>query len=124
MTLIQHLLLQLGEEGSEIQQATSKSIRFGLCDIYTHISEDGKETVKKEMGDNRHRLVGELNDLLALAEMLVNLGVLPENWESDDLKDQKKAKVLRYLRYSRKVGTLDQPLGKEMSAIGLLLYDE
>lgn len=106
MDMVNNLLAHLSEECCEVSQCTSKAHRFGIDDVYTHIDEDGTETVKPEMGTNRFRLVGELNDLYAVVEMLVEQGVLPADWQSTHLKERKKKKVLRYLAYSRKVGAV------------------
>ena len=107
MTWVQHLLLKLGEEGSEISQGCNKSVIFGLQDVYTHISHDGTRTIKSEMGTNQDRLEGELNDLMAVVEMLIDEGAIRPNWEVRALKEAKKEKILRYAGYSCEVGILE-----------------
>lgn len=97
LTTIAHLLSCLGEEGAEISQCCSKINRFGLHDV----------NILKPAGENNvQRLVAELNDLLAVVDMLVADGVIPPLWNDDAAKLRKMAKVRRFMRYARKKGTL------------------
>jgi hypothetical protein len=89
------LLLQLGEECSELSQQISKCLRFGLEDI-----QPGKTL------SNRERLFEEYNDLLAIAEMLHDYDV---TFSYDHTKvTAKREKVEKYLEFSRELG-LVQP---------------
>lgn len=106
MNTIEHLLTILGEEGAEIAKDCSKSNRFGLDDIYTHIAPDGSQEVRNEMGTNRQRLINELNDLLGTAQILVEYEVLPANWQDPIKQQQKRVKIRRYMAYAHNVGTL------------------
>lgn len=106
MNLIEHLLTILAEEGTEIAKDCSKSLRFGLEEV----------NVEKPNGpNNRARLVAELNDLFAVVSLCVKAGIIPPNWWQEDMQKAKSAKVLKFLRYSRQLGTLDgvtdNPLG-------------
>ena len=65
MTEDQCLLLILAEECAEVSQRVTKSLRFGLSNI-----QDGQPL------DNTARLEGEINDLLALLEMLWSRDVI------------------------------------------------
>lgn len=98
MTADQHLLLVLGEEGSEIAQDVSKSLRFGLDDV---------NVLNPTGPNNRERLVAELNDLMGVVEMLVDRGILPASWEQERLKSEKKAKVKKFMRYAYDKGEID-----------------
>ena len=95
MTRLDHLLIILGEECSELHQETCKALRFGI-----HEQRDLPTS-------NRERMQKEYNDLLAMVELL--------NWEDrsidlhrdDTMIAAKKAKVARYLLYSGEQGTLE-----------------
>ena len=93
MTLNEHLLMCLAEEGSEVTQAVSKSLRFGLED----------RNVLDPLGpNNRERLVLELNDLLGVAALLVEVGVLPADWACPEKQLCKAEKSLKFLAYAQK----------------------
>jgi len=100
MTTIEHLISLLGEEGAEIAQMTSKINRFGLLEVY-----DGDKNPDRLT--NTQRLVGELNDFIAVVDLLVGMRIIPENWEDPLKKAEKAKKVAKYLAYARQVGTLD-----------------
>jgi len=99
MTLDEHLLTCLGEEGCEVSQAVSKSLRFGLPDV---------NVLKPNGPSNRERIVEELNDLMALVEICVYRGLLPEDWKNREAREEKKAKVMRYTELGRKNGVLHE----------------
>jgi hypothetical protein len=100
MTTLEHLWTCLGEEGSEISQVVSKINRFGQHD---------RNVLNPTGPTNTERLIQELNDLLAVADLLVAHGVLPDNWQSAELKGAKKLKVIRFMDYARTRGTLTFP---------------
>jgi NTP pyrophosphatase (non-canonical NTP hydrolase) len=96
MNRIEHLLTIATEECAEVQQAATKALRFGL--------EEGKDCSAFEHGSNVERLRYELNDLIAVVEMLESEGLnLSPDYES---RKAKKEKVERYLLYSKECGTL------------------
>jgi hypothetical protein len=97
MNHLEHLLTCLGEEGGEIAQQCSKSLRFGLSD---------RNVLNPTGPTNKERLIVELNDLLAVADMLADRGILPRDWPSKDLQIAKKARVKKFMDYSRKQGCL------------------
>lgn len=76
----EYLGLVLMEECAEVAQAMSKVLRFGLMDLHNGMS-------------NQARLVAELNDLIAVIEMLHDEGVMPPEWWDQDAVDAKIAKV-------------------------------
>ncbi len=90
MNRLEHLLVILAEECSEVAQRASKAIRFGIDEV-----QPGQDET------NARRLERELGDLMAVAEMLG----LPVR-ESDKLA--KRIKVKEYMDYARKMGTLSQ----------------
>lgn len=98
MDATNHLLVCFGEEGSEIAQDTCKCLRFGLED---------RNVLNPDGPTNRERLVNELNDLMGVAELLVENGILPRDWYDRTKIDKKKAKVIEFMNYARKVGALN-----------------
>lgn len=96
MNRLEHLLVILTEECAEVQQAATKTLRFGL--------EEGRDLSAMEYGSNVERLSYELNDLMATVEMLrvEGLNLMPDQSQRND----KKAKVEKYLLYSKECGTL------------------
>lgn len=101
MTLTEHLLECLGEEGSEVAQATSKCNRFGLTD---------RNVLNPTGPTNSERLVEELNDLMAVIEMCVDHDIVPHDWLSDDAIRAKKEKVIKFIDYAREKGRLAHEL--------------
>lgn len=97
MTTIEHLISCLGEEGVEIAQDCSKINRFGPHDT---------NCLEPSGPDNTQRLVNELNDLFAVAAMLVAKGIIPRDWQSWEHQDAKINKVLKFIDYARERGTI------------------
>lgn len=98
MTEIEYLLVSFMEEAAEIQQATSKLLRFGPNDRYPNDS--AKTTLDK--------LQDEVTDLIALAEMLEERGVPVRRMDMSMVHgiEAKKKKVAGYMVYARAKGTL------------------
>ena len=86
---IEHLLACLIEECSEIQQAATKALRFGVDDKF------------EDYPTPRQQLNAEANDLLAVIEMLSDEGILTEAGNAHSIK-AKKEKVLKYMQYAEK----------------------
>jgi NTP pyrophosphatase (non-canonical NTP hydrolase) len=95
MDRIQHLLVCLMEECAEVQQAAAKALRFGLEDGYPDTDRTNYEDIEKE-----------LNDVIAVAEMLVFECAFREDFKSQSGRNEKKKKVEKWLEYSREKGTL------------------
>lgn len=94
MNKIEHLLVCLGEECSEIQQATAKALRFGLDDG----NPDGTTT-------NLEDIEKELVDLLGVVSLLKDEGII--NIDTADPRiAEKKAKVQKYMKYAEQKGKL------------------
>jgi hypothetical protein len=94
----EYFLTCLGEEGCEIGQQVSKTLRFGI-----------NETWKPELGSNHDRLIGEFIDLIAVAKKLKTLGVIdfPFVESLDDPRiDAKLTKLDKYFGYAKDIGTI------------------
>lgn len=92
MNRLEHLMTILSEECGEVVQATTKAMRFGL--------EEGRDI----QTTNAARMRSEINDLIAMVEMLEMEGIdLSPDY---DARAEKKAKVEKYLLYSVECGTL------------------
>lgn len=96
MTKEEHLLIILAEECNEVAQRVAKALRFKLNDP------EGMEP--NQPYTNKDRLILEINDLLAVIEMVFE----DEDIVSSTLKEYKKSKVKKYLELSKKLGTLDE----------------
>lgn len=99
ITLSQCLLLRQSEEGIEVAHTISKCINYGLAD---------RNVLDPDGPNNLQRLVDELNDFKAVTEMLVDQGIIPPDWEWTEKKDAKKAKVAKFLNYSRARGIVER----------------
>jgi NTP pyrophosphatase (non-canonical NTP hydrolase) len=95
MTRTEHLLWILAEECAEVAQRASKAARFGVNEIQPGQTET-----------NAERLSHEMNDLIGVAQLLADEGALAVSADQDEVA-AKRAKVEKFLRYSRECGTLD-----------------
>jgi NTP pyrophosphatase (non-canonical NTP hydrolase) len=98
-TEIEHLLICLIEECSEVQKACTKALRFGLNDTW-HPSLNLPEWKLTPAEEIEH----ELNDVAGVVSLLNAHGVVLQGDKA--MVDAKKAKVLKMLEYSRDKGTL------------------
>ena len=89
----EHLLTILGEECAEVSHRISKALRFGLL-----------ETQPGQLLTNEARMVQELQDLVAVAWLLLDRNVIHGDIFDRDACDAKRAKVLKYLAYSDSLG--------------------
>lgn len=90
-----HLLWLLAEECVEVAQRVSKAARFGLDEIQPG-----------QFLTNEERIVGELADLQATIDILHDEGMLKTRITLE-MNRAKKAKVEKFLAYSKECGTLD-----------------
>lgn len=98
MNYTQFLLTKLAEECSEVSKAALKAQQFGLDSVNPVTLLTGQS--------NRDRLNEELNDLLAVLQLL-NLSA-DLRFEADpDHQMNKKSKVIEYKRYSQKLGMVN-----------------
>jgi len=98
MNRTEHLLSILAEECAEVAQRASKAARFGLTEV-----QPGQPLT------NAERILEEMFDVFAMFEMLTEEECLPDICDGDDARaamDAKKAKVEKFLAYSRECGTL------------------
>ncbi|MDD5149795.1 MAG: hypothetical protein PHC28_04855 [Flavobacterium sp.] len=95
MNKVQLLLHKLAEECCEVAQAASKASQFGLDGIIP-----GTATT------NRERVNNELNDLIAIIEMLNSDCGLEYSYQSGDIA-LKKLKVEKYAIISEGLGFVE-----------------
>ena len=97
MNKTEHLLTCLTEECSEVQKAAAKALRFGLDDCTPNGSTNNAEDI-----------VAEIHDLLAIIEMLKDANIIPDTTpnNAEQLVHMKKEKVIKYMDYAIKQGTL------------------
>ena len=107
VTETEWLLQCLIEECAEVQHAICTALRFGLND------RDPKHALT--FADrNRDIIRHELAELNAVARMLTERGVL-EEWDGDGLDRwiaDKQERVLHYMEYARKRGTIEKKKGR------------
>tara|TARA_R110000823_G_C15703877_1_gene476782 strand:- start:387 stop:644 length:258 start_codon:yes stop_codon:yes gene_type:complete len=84
------------EECAEVTQRASKALRFGL--------NDPAGTEPGQPYTNQDRLLLEINDLLAILDMMFKSR---GTYNSPMLQQDKKEKVEKYLKLSKKLGTLE-----------------
>ncbi len=96
MNKTEHLLTCLIEECAEIQKGATKALRFGLDDC-------GPDEPEKTNADC---IAFEYVDLVAIMEMLVERNIIP-SLITPELIQKKKDKVLKYMEYAQRRGSLD-----------------
>ena len=96
MNKTEYILTCISEECSEVQQAISKALRFGLDDFYP----------SKKEGNNLQDLIDELNDLSGVLLLAKENNILPEHFLDADKVVAKRDKILKYMDYSKNCGTL------------------
>ncbi len=98
MNEVEHLLMKAAEEAGEVAQMAGKCGVFGLHDCHP----------KYGNIPNVDLLVAEVNDLVAVVEMLgahgANVSGLGNRYDID----KKKMKVSKWMAYARERGTLCQ----------------
>jgi len=95
MTKQEHLLVMLAEECAEVSQRATKALRFGLT--------NPKGSEPDQPYTNQERLFMEINDLLAVLDLLFE-GI---DYSSEVMKNYKKQKVEKYLKLSEELGLLN-----------------
>ena len=116
MNLIEHLLTCLNEESVEVAQQSDKALRFGLDDVNFKVPNGP---------DNRVRLETEMNQWLEVAQMCVEAGILPADWNTSERAAQtrrEKRKMVNFcMDYARKKGTLATPPPNPHSMLGRMV---
>lgn len=97
----QFYLLKLIEECSEVAQQAAKQMQFGHHAI-------SKATGK--IYENTKLLRAEVNDILAVLDVLMDLGELPEISPDELLlaKNKKRNRIMQYLRHSQELGLVEK----------------
>jgi hypothetical protein len=95
MNKVEHLLVCLAEECSEVAQAATKALRFGLND----------KGPNHEL-TNAEYIAREFNDVIAVVKMLEELGLIPL-CHSPISQKAKKDRVILYMEYAKRCGTLE-----------------
>lgn len=96
MTLTEHLLVRIAEEGAEVTQRATKALVFGLNEV-----QEGQDL------NNLERLIYEFNDLVAIMKILmVNQGHTENKIFDAEAQLAKSLKLSYWLEYSKKMGTL------------------
>ena len=97
----EHLITCLAEEGGEaaleLSKVAHKTNRFGASD---------RNVLNPDGPTNIERLVNELNDLIAVVDMLVDEHVIPADWFSLSKQREKREKVIKFMEYARSTGAL------------------
>ena len=99
MTRREHLLVCLSEECAEVIKEVTKILRFGLDD------KPGISLKGEPYEPNSVRLDNELNDVMAVVEMLKKDGL--DIWFSSEKAQAKWDKVEKYMKYAHEKGTLE-----------------
>lgn len=102
MTRKEALLVMLMEECNEVAQRASKILRFGVNEV-----QPGQEKT------NAQRLMDEVEDFIGVYQMITGCAVAPseECYRRDPVDVMagimnKKAKVEKFLEYSKECGTI------------------
>lgn len=98
MRRVDYLFWKLAEEASEVTQAVSKVMCFGPKEVYAPVGVS-----------NVARLVDELNDCIAVVQMLQAEGALPMNIENPEKIAAKKSTVEHWLKHSISLGVVTTP---------------
>ena len=98
MNHVEYLLMKVAEEAGEVAQMAGKSGVFGLYD----------QDLKYGNLPNIDLLIAEVNDLIAVTEMLSDYCVDISNLGSRANIALKKQKVKKWMIYSQEKGTLDE----------------
>ena len=96
----EHLLTCLAEECTEVGKRVSKALRFGLDEVQ-----------RDQSLTNRERVVEELVDLIAVAEICRDEGLIRNFFPLQEEIIAKRAKIERYMRIAREQGVLQDGEG-------------
>lgn len=111
MTIRQYYLNKLTEECAEISQVVSKQMQFGR-DV-RWVKSMGEHS---EAPSNGEKLRDEVNDLLAVLDVLEDINELPQisGWKLLEAKNMKRRKMAKYLDRSQRLGqveNINRPIG-------------
>jgi hypothetical protein len=99
MNKLDHLLWVVAEESAEVAHRASKCARFGL-----------NEYEPGSIQNNLTRLIGEFNDLYAAMWLILeSQGYIHDEVLRQPIQQEaKRAKVEKFLAYSKECGRLDE----------------
>lgn len=95
MDRTEYLLASLAEECAEVAQRATKAMRFGVTEV-----QPGQPL------NNAERIMGELEDIRVIVELLREEGVLPVGPIDGEVWDRKIAKVRKFMAYAEECGAL------------------
>lgn len=110
MTVKQYYLLKLIEECGEVAQRAAKQMQFSKDQTQAGDGQSlsGRVPQPEHLLSNRERLSGELNDLLAVATVLVDMEEADVDiFLSEVGRDRKIAKIKKYLKLSQTLGEVE-----------------
>lgn len=95
----EHLLTCLAEECGEVSQRVMKALRFGLAEVQTGQSLNNAERIEEE-----------LRDLISVAQILHEDGILSKKFAPTPIeRETKRAKIERYMAIGFQTGALSHP---------------
>ncbi|BAU92512.1 hypothetical protein MPPM_3907 [Methylorubrum populi] len=97
MTETEHLLLCLAEECDEVGQRVMKALRFGLDEVQPG-----------QPHSNAARITHELHDLISVAAILSDMGVIPNPYPINAVVEAKAQKIAKFMEIGRREGVLVQ----------------
>lgn len=100
----EYLLWLVSEECNEVGQRASKAARFALSEV-----QPGQPL------SNAERIVQEWYDLSAVMEMMFDEGLLAQWPNAREVIEAKKAKIEKFMGYSRACGTLEESVSSPIS---------
>ena len=97
MNLNEYYLTCLSEECNEVGQRVSKALRFGLDEVQ-----------KGQTLNNSERISEELRDLISIAFILEEMGLIKDYNPLPDHIKKKKEKIIKYMKISVDMGVLKE----------------
>lgn len=101
MNDLEYYLVCGAEEAGEVAQCFTKILRFGPDSV--------NPLLEQPSPTNTEDLVLEVNDILAILELLQENGLVLNGLGNREAIEKKKAKVKRLMSYDIDRGILDQP---------------
>jgi NTP pyrophosphatase (non-canonical NTP hydrolase) len=94
-----YLLVSLGEEAGEVQQAVGKAYRFGFLSKNPFGSDDK---------NNWDQITQEVHDLVAIYEMLGDELFKVTTLDRGEVESKKKVKVKKWMNRAADIGRLNE----------------
>lgn len=109
MNRAQFLLAKLAEECAEVSKRALKQMQFGANQVQAQSDPYVKDAHVPETSlSNSMRLQGEVNDMLAVIDMLVDIGEIPymSPYARAVAKREKREKITKYEAHIRTLGNI------------------